>query len=305
MNVAEWQQRLERTFLTDVELNLYDHLLDSENAFFLDWQNHLYGSRTLSKSFNIFLLDTLNCINKSYIEGVQEKDFRFKAYLNLISLCRRFRGCEILCYQGYPEDGLSLLREIKDRAIIFSGINQGLTSFKKIYGHSAFENSNIPEDKKLFCSSKEIKNEERKFFEIYWKKLQLANDEKEELEAWQKFFNWEVHGQRLTLAGPVLNWLKSNGPFPIYPEFSENNCAMYINRSHEVSWLLHRTLPVFQKFAHEFGSEWGQKWKILDESFNYMVASLEEIGKPIGKVLAAIIPKMTPFSPSNFWLDKD
>ena len=46
------------------------------------------------------------------------------AFAHFRTLFRRYGACEVLFYRGYPLDGYSLLRDIKDRTFLLAGVNR-------------------------------------------------------------------------------------------------------------------------------------------------------------------------------------
>src|ERR1035441_5161548 len=56
------------------------------------------------------------------------------AFAHFRTLFRRYGACEVLFYRGYPLDGYSLLRDIKDRTFLLAGVAHNMTTFPDSMG---------------------------------------------------------------------------------------------------------------------------------------------------------------------------
>jgi hypothetical protein len=100
----------------------------------------------------------------------------------------------------------------------------------------------------------------------------------EELRAWQEMFHTEVHGARLSQTD-FLPLLKGEQPLQFGPQLRELSGATYTNRAAEVGWLWTLLFPLLQ-VEGGFGDQWSSEWRVLEESFRYMVETLKELEKP-------------------------
>jgi hypothetical protein len=137
MTTNEWQKRLSDTFTVNGLIGgelLTVH--EAEDATGNHLINTFKGQNVLLDSFQSFLIETLTLANGQIVANGWPKDrlnypVGMAAFFNLF---RRFRACEILYIKGYPLDGYTLMRDIKDRAFMFAGAAHNLITFSRIIG---------------------------------------------------------------------------------------------------------------------------------------------------------------------------
>ncbi len=118
---------------------------------------------------------------------------------------------------------------------------------------------------------KNAKKEERRLLNLIIRnKSGLDLQTQKELGKWEKMFNYEIHGAKLSFFTELGNWAIEGNPLSIGPTPKIQPLGMYMNRICEVGWLVTRLLPYLQPAENAFGKEWQEKWAILDESFLYM-----------------------------------
>ena len=134
MNVAEWQKRLEENFSVDgyVGGHLYK-IIDLEKAFGEFYVGTFRGQLVLIDSFQNFYIETINKAKEFISTNGWPKDCPYYVFVLLYYIMnfRSFRACENLLLKGYPLDGYSLLRNLKDKAIFMGGIANNITAFYK------------------------------------------------------------------------------------------------------------------------------------------------------------------------------
>jgi len=251
------------------------------------------GYLALSDAFKCLFLETVELINtecqpkvtnplsESYALFVPRLVHSFK------SLC----GSERLAIKGYPYHAYTILRNTFDNLVLLSAALQGMTDFYSIEGIKVGQEFDPRSSKKL---RKNVEFEVRRL--MTGSKSGLDQATIKELEQWDALFDYEVHGARLSLADTQL-WMRGQTPLPVLPEFQEDAFAIFMNRYCEIAWLTHRLLPLLQPQEGPLGPPWGEKWNIIDESFETMVNSLtRELGKIIGKAFVEFVKKKFPFN---------
>jgi len=305
MDVDQWQKRLEDNFTEGgiVGGSKLASLLGSEDTFGAHVSNNYHGYLVLADSFFSFYIDTLEMAESQAREmGAEADPDYFGILIDYASTFRTFRAAERLLVSGYPLPGYSLLRNLKDFAILMSGLVSGKTTYRKLWGFEGLpEEPQNREDRKAIMekAKKNRKREEWQVFEaVVGKKSGLEESNMRELERWSELFHLEVHGRRLSsVAG--LEWIKGERTLPIYPSIEERDTAMYLNRSHEISWLLLRTFPFLQLDTSSFGSRWAEKWRVLDDSFLIEHQAREKMGKEIASTIIRLVQRQFNYPPEE------
>lgn len=303
MNVSEWQDRLEKYFNENGIIGgtyLLD-IINQESEYGEYIENRFIGHRVLIDSFFNFFVETIKKANNIVKTKGWHSNYRNYAttILYYITIFRRFRAAENLLIKGYPLDGYSLLRDIKDRSILLAAIVHGITSLSKIFGFECneFNNKIFTKEDHIKLKSKRKKEEIRIFNAMIRNRSGLSSEIRSELKIWENLFHDEVHGSRLTFAIELLRWTKDKEPLNIGPCPVESTYTMYLNRSSEIGWLLVRLLPFLQIEPNVFGKKWTEKWNVLDDSFRFMIGGLDSIGKKIAKAFISFIDIKFPFNP--------
>jgi hypothetical protein len=282
MSVAEWQRQLADTFTVDGPVGGHLRIVDEAEGNVSNYLiTNFHGQDVLLSSFQGFFIETLLLANRRVQEHGWPKNapnysVALAAFFNLF---RRFRACEILYVKGYPLDGYALMRDIKDRALLYAGVARNITTFVKVLGLPATQASDPSYGKKATRNRKE--NEHLVMHAMTGKTSGLASDVREDLKAWDDMFHIEMHGGTFSLM-TELQQLKEGRVLQIGPSVVQNAYVMYINRSSELGWMVTRLLPYLQMTENAFGDEWNKKREILDDSFRYMVQGLSNLGKRLG-----------------------
>jgi hypothetical protein len=217
---------------------------------------------------------------------------------------RSYRACENLLFKGYPFDGYALLRDLKDRAIFMCAISHNISSFSRLYGYDAKMELKTPEDLKKL-KDKCMKEENRILNKIIRKESGLPPDVLSELGKWEKLFNHEVHGSKLSFSSELHSWVSEKNPPSIGPLPNINSLGMYMNRACEIAWLILRLLPFLQPSENAFGEEWLKKYSILDDSFLYALKGLAELNKKIGNAFIFFVDQKFSFNAPFFYFEAD
>lgn len=281
MNVGEWQKRLEITFGIDgiVGRRLLD-ILDAERIYGAHIAETYHGHLVLINSFLDFYIETFQMAMQWINQNGWSKLPPMYSYATLCNAVtfRSFRAADTLFMNGYPYDGYSLLRDIKDRAIFLAAVIHKITSFLLLEGLA--DETVAPNNMKIIIANRR-KEETRVHDLMIGKKSGLPHRIVQDLERWEQLFNQEVHGSRFTMAEIAMNWKEGNAPLHLGPIYDKSGMAMYMNRASEICWMLTRTLPFIQPAEDAFGKNWKSKHRILDDSFEHMLKSLEKMGKQI------------------------
>lgn len=305
MNVSEWQRRLESTFSKNgiIGSKLVD-IINQENEYGNYIINTFHGYGVLQDSFFDFFIETLQRANYFVRKhGIhREASYYNFTFLTQVTNFRSFRAAENLLLKGYPLDGYALLRDLKDRAIFQAAIMKDITTFKKLHGHDILETAkgNLSSDSDLYKKAKnQQKSQERRILNLFLgEKSGFDKDTINELNRWGRMFHEEVHGSRFTFAIEGGDWLRGKSPISIGPLPNTRAIAMYLNRSHEIGWMILRTLPVLQLKPNALGDEWSAKWYVLDDSFRYSITSFAKMGKKIGHAILKLIDSKFNFNPT-------
>ena len=305
MEVEQWQKRLEDNFTEGgiVGGPKLVSLLSSENTFCAHISDKYHGYVVLADSFFSFYIETLETAeSQARKKGAEADPDYFGILIDYASAFRTFRAAERLLVSGYPLSGYALLRDLKDFALLISGLISGKTTYRKLWGFEDLPEEPQNREERKAVMEKAKKNRKRKEWRVFeavvGKKSGLEESHMLKLERWSEMFHLEVHGRRLSsVAG--LEWIKGERTLPIYPSIEELDIAMYLNRSHEISWLLLRTFLFLQMEASGFGSRWAEKWRILDDSFLIEHQAREKMGKEIASAIIGLVQEKFDYPPEE------
>jgi hypothetical protein len=275
------------------------HVIEYEKAYGAFIERTYKGHSILSLSFQEFYTDTieaaLSVCNQE--DGKPTPPRYLESVLWHLGNFRNIRAVDILFHNGYPMDGLARLRHLKESAIFLDAMLSGLTTYSRIKGWDGV----VTPGKKLIAKDMELirKNrmqEEKRILGLMLRKSSgLADTDIAKLEKWENYFHEEVHGAFLTQVlehGPAI---RGEDTISVAPKPHECSCFMFMNRFCEVAWMLHRTLPIMQLSTHRFGSEWADKWKLIDDNFFVLEKSIAEMGKSIGDIFIRFMEMKFPF----------
>jgi hypothetical protein len=86
--------------------------------------------------------------------------------------------------------------------------------------------------------------------------------------------------------------------FKLGPATDDISESMFLNRSLETNWMLHRLLPYMRRKETANDEEWARKWQVLDESFKFMMDGFVALGKKIGPAFVEVISTKFNFDPT-------
>jgi hypothetical protein len=237
---------------------------------------------------------------------------------------RRFRECENLLLKGYPFEGLALLRDLKDQAILICAMAHNITTFPRLFGCAEDDvlknkeqkssqreretgQEKVPEYLIRFRKDrKNRKKEERCIKErILGKNSGFPEDILVELSLWEDLFNEAVHGSRQSFVVENDLWSRGFPPASIGPIPSDSAFLWYGLRASEVAWLLTRLLPFLEPSQDSFGPDWHRRYSILDDEFRYELNEFVRAGKKIGEAFIALVDEKFSFKQPFHYFEAD
>ena len=290
MNVDEWQKRLEDNFTINnvvggYLLSIIDSERDCENYF----AQTFHGQSVLIDSFQSFFIETMSITRANIeIKGWPKNCLSYQlVYIYFIVMFRRFRACENLLLKGYPMDGYSLIRDLKDRSLLMGAVAHNITTLSQVFGYSG---TKALTDEIRKAIKRDRKKEEQRVLNLMIRK-DSGPPEKIllEINKWEYLFHEEVHGSKLSFYSEIGNLIEGKTEIMMGPNPKEEHMSMYMNRICEIAWIITRLFPYLQDSPQAFGNEWNRRRMILDDSFSIMQKGLDKIGKNIGEAFIYFI----------------
>ncbi len=293
MEPSEMQQRLDA--ISDDNGTAYGRvhgLFDAEEAYGQQVARYK-GYLALSDAFKSFFLETTETFNRHIRPQVNAplSEFHAMFFPRLVYAWQSLCGFERLALHGYPLQAYAGIRNIFDSVQSLSAAMQGFVDMYATEGVVAGQAFDLKQVKKL-----RRQTEQEVSLRMSGAKSGLSKSTVDELAVWDELFNFEVHGGRLSYAASV-GFMKGQAPLHVVPAFREQDFAMFMNRYCEISWMTHRLIPLVQPPAISFDPKWKEKWKVIDESFGIVCASLtKENGKAIGAAIVEYVNAKFPFN---------
>ena len=296
MNTDEWQGRLEETFSwKGVVGGQLTEMFACEQACGEHLARTFHGQAVLMDSFQSFLICTINEVKRLVgTHGWPKDRSHYSATVfYFIKMLRGVRACEILLMHGYAADGYALLRDLKDRVVFLAALAHNVTTWEALSGHG--DEVPVPVGRRLTqdeaeCMRKKAWKEENRILSLTLRENSGLNERAlRVLGKWEKLFNKEIHGSKLSFFNELGNASRGDMPLSVGPVVEDEMTYMYMSRASEIGWLITRLLPYLQPVAHAFGETWEMKWQILDESFLHVQHGLSRIGKDIGDVFIEFV----------------
>lgn len=291
--IKEMMERLEAiSVYEDVPFGRVHLIFDAEESYGNDVLKYK-GYLALSDAFKCHFLETVEAVNAD-IRPMVKNPLPESYALFVPRIVSNFSGlcaAERVAIKGYPYQGYTLLRNVFDSIVLTSGALQNLASFYDVMGVVPGEEFDPKASKQL---RKITEYEVRRL--MSGSKSGLSNDTIDELKLWDDLFDFETHNAMLS-ATHAVGWMKGAASLPVIPKFDEGAFALFMNRYCEISWMLHRLVPMQQPDGIHLSDSWGEKWVVIDESFEQMVHSLtEQLGKKIGRAVVEFVTAKFPFS---------
>jgi hypothetical protein len=208
---------------------------------------------------------------------------------------RTARAAEILSTSGYPLEGYALLRSVREQAFGLAAVANRITTMAALQGQDVRpEASALPIDRRKIEQARiNIEKSIRRGL----MSEQLDEETAEELKKWDWLFHQQVHGSQLTRAIELERVLKGGSDFSIGPVPTEMADSMYMNRAHEMGWMIVRLLPFLQLEEAPFTPAWKDHWLLMDKSFRFIIEGLDFLGKEIARAFFKFIDLKFRFTP--------
>jgi hypothetical protein len=281
-------------------------VIEAERGFGEAVDARLRGHLVLSESFQNFLFDTVRLGEGKWRSGKNPQGHLWYGVMVLecAALFRALRAADILLHAGYPLDGFSLLRDVRDRAIFLAGVGNGIVTLKQLGGYPEADVSRGALTEETWAQSRRQAEavERDTLRRTIGTDSGLPDATVDELRRWTDLFHLEVHGSRLTRASEFHEWFTGRNPLPLAPALREQSLAVFANRFVEVSWMVLRCLPLLQLASGAFGEEWAHRWTVLDDSFRHDAEDLWRMGKPIEGAIIHMIDTKLAFTPRDFYV---
>ncbi|RTL72965.1 MAG: hypothetical protein EKK41_02150 [Hyphomicrobiales bacterium] len=291
MTKSEMVERLQKlSYHSDIQT------LHAAEANFSRKMSNYVGYQTLLGAFTCLFLEAVLLHNRIIVPAViMPISPEHGLFLGKLARCfATLRAARIAAGNGYPFQGLTMLRNIYDDCVLASAVLQGMTRFEALAGAKngeAFDNERMKKNR--------ISLERTIRRKMDGKESGLSDEILENLAVVDRMYDFETHGGQLSIAYH-FGFILGKGPLPVVPEFDEQKAALFMNRDMETSWMVHRLLPHMQLDGHpSLPKNWGDKWKVIDESFNHVMLSLQDLGKPYFKSITEFVHAKFPFDASS------
>ena len=217
--------------------------------------------------------------------------------LDYVTQFKRLRAAYRVALCNYPLFGLALLRDVKDRSLLYAAILRGKTTYRELSGADAIPDwpRVLSEDDWIAVSRRRQANERTALAAVVGKDSGLDRDQVRELERWRDIFHQQVHASLHTYADEGWPWVSEGGQLSALPAPSTQAVAMFMNRSTEVCWLLLRTLPLLQLEPAAFGPDWAHQWRLLDSYFGRMA----NIDRSVAQAVCQLVATQFVVSPES------
>ncbi len=306
--VAAWQRRLEDTFGPNGKGGaLWTEVPAKEDAYGAYVRTNAHGYIVLSNSFQTFFYSTLVACVSQYRESTATESAPYQPtfLLDCLTLFRSCRATNSLLFRGYPLDAYALLRDVVDRTLLLNAWALGLTNYKALNATQVLKDgASLDRDELSDKMRKAREQEQRRVLTLMiGTGSGLGQDTITWLRRWKSLFNLEVHGSRLTSAGEFGDWLRGKEALSIGPKPRSDSITTFINSASEVYWMILRILPFLQLSPGAFGTDWSERWKVLDESFDLYQAAFEALGKEMGTAVRRLVETHFTLAPESSYVE--
>lgn len=301
--IKAWQDSLFDAFSHNGVLGgaVLSSVLEAEPLVGGTFINKYYGHRVLADSFMEFFGRTLMTqLAFNQTNGWPQNQPHYATCLMMyLTMFRAFRSSELLALHGYPMQGYVIQRSLKDQAFALCAAANGLARFGELFGWEGVQ-GNLNEQQAEDVVKSRRKAEARVVDQLIGSKSGLSEETQAELQRWDRLFNWEAHRGLLTLYTASDELLKNPHNTSVVPATSDMTEAMYMNRCHEVGWMILRLLP-FMRRSETAHDRWNDHWKLLDDSFRMMNEGFGDLGKKIAPAMAQLIMEKFSLTPDRFY----
>ena len=306
LSTDEWTMRLSAEFSHDGRLGGKMVAVEQSEALAVP-QAVLRVPRqvALSSAFMGFFVETLELVEARIRTLGWSHDAQYAvAWAYFANIFRRLRSADVLFVNGYPLEGYSLLRDVKDRAFLLAGIAHNMATFETIAIGTKPIDHTRPDFGRLTTEGR--KKIERQITQrLRGQSSGLGSDVQEDLLSWDQMFHLEVHGGLLGFSLETIGLVRSGIPPSIGPRFDDEALSTFVNRSAEINWLLVRLMPYLQMSDRDFGMSWARRRLLLDDFFRMMVEELGLLGKRVGDSFITMVDRMFVFKEPFHYFEAD
>lgn len=297
--IKEFQKRLEDTFSHEglIGGRYLIEVMGQEQATGEAFVNKFHGHRVLTDSLLEFFAETLEgqrqyCLYKGW---PKEEPQYPRCLLMYLTLFRTLRATEVLSVCGYAMPAYALQRSLTDQIFILWAAAAKMATFDALFGYPDYPPDPPPpqdvQARNRFKIEKAIRDK------LIGKASGLSEASQIELLRWERLFNMEIHRGILSSARMMDELMKGKG-FRLGPATDDISESMFLNRSLETNWMIHRLLPYVRRKETADDAEWARKWQVLDESFKFMMEGFVALGKKIGPAFVEVISTKFNFDPT-------
>ena len=291
----ELQKRAKETVFNsqfENKLTIHERITGEE----LDYKYN--GFSTVAYSFMSLFSESLN-----HASSLNHKDSiptEYKCYGNLLILINAhfidIRASYTLYRNGYVANGYGFLRDVLDRTYLLICYANNILDLYDIDGLE--KNSDESTAKSIHDFTKKAKdNKSKAFKELFG--APLAKDTQSFFRKIKATLHNQVH-QSLSSKAELLESLKQNGQYSIYPSPNEASIALFMNRFSEISWFTLRLLPFLQISPNQFGQKYNNKWKLLDQCFYELSGkTISFSGGDVGRHISDFVDVRLNFTPET------
>jgi hypothetical protein len=302
--IKAWQDKLKATFAHGgvVGGKFLQSAKDTEARVGRAFCDKFLGHRILTDSLLEFFGETLHsqwALNNR-IGWPQNQPHYSMCLMMFLTVFRTIRASEVLSENGYALQAYAMQRGIKEQLFVLCGVANQMEQFGALFGWK-----DMPQVKDGegwdYEARRRTAAQRRKGEAIIREKIMRSNSDlskevQAELLRWEDLFNWEVHRALLSffLASKALTDDRYK-QFELGPVQDDMADAMFMNRSMELNWMALRLIPFMRRADTPVNEDWSNKWKLLDESFEFMFKGFVELGKKIAPAFREMLEKKFKF----------
>jgi hypothetical protein len=288
--IDKWVNRIDDTFVGKGGIVGGDHLVDlikHEKGMSPYLIGKFHGYVRLMDSFFDFYIETLR-------EASARKETKWPEEIIIFTLTHiatlwRFRSSYLVFWNGYYIDAKSLLRAVLENALNIAALQSGVITIKEMFGNVALA-------RKKYRSEEEINKVIQRRISACDRKVRsqmiggesgLSSGAQEDLRLFMQGLHMAVHKAQTNFLWGFKKWFCKQ-PLPFFPSWDEGLASIYADSSIFLAWMVTKTFPLLQLKSGEFSDGWLEKYKVLDESFEEMVA---DFPKRLGRSVEELIQK--------------
>jgi len=213
----------------------------------------------------VFLIETIRLAEAARLRpGAPRYPWHGSLLLDFATHVKRLRAAYRLLQVGYPPFALTLLRDFRERALLYAAILHRATTIREILGLPL----DPPAGEKLppFDARRVVKerktNQRAALATIDGRESGLEARTSSRLALLKDVLDSEVHGSQIS--GTEGEAFIRGGPLPIVPMPTRDSVLACLTVTLTASHYLVRTLPVLQLEPGAFGAAWVERWRVMD-----------------------------------------